>query len=107
MPGYPWLADTKLDMGDVVARLKTLRLIGVPYSDEMIEKAKADLAAQVMPDSRPARELLRRYPKAKVAKFDGRPGDAPSELDALVAYLQILGTLVDFTSFDASGPNSR
>ncbi|MGE0848461.1 MAG: cytochrome-c oxidase, cbb3-type subunit II [Hyphomicrobiaceae bacterium] len=107
MPGYPWLADTKLDMGDVVARLKTLRLIGVPYSDEMIEKAKADLTAQVMPDSRPARELMRRYPKAKVAKFDGRPGDAPSELDALVAYLQILGTLVDFTSFDASGPNSR
>ena len=59
------------------------------------------------PDSRPARELLRRYPKAKVAKFDGRPDNQPTELDALVAYLQVLGTLVDFTSFDASGPNAR
>ena len=68
---------------------------------------KADLAAQVEPDSRPARELLKRYPKAKVGKFDGRPGTEISELDALVAYLQMLGTLVDFASFDASGPNQR
>ena len=73
----------------------------------MIEKAKVDLAAQVAPDSRPAREMLRRYPKARVAKFDGKPDNQPSELDALVAYLQVLGTLVDFTSFDASGPNAR
>jgi len=52
-------------------------------------------------------ELLRRYPKAKVAKFDGKPDNQPTELDALVAYLQILGTLVDFATFDASGPNAR
>jgi cytochrome c oxidase cbb3-type subunit 2 len=73
----------------------------------MIDKARADIVAQVTPDSRPARELLRRYPKAKVAKFDGKPGNEPTELDALVAYLQMLGTLVDFASFDASGPNLR
>jgi cytochrome c oxidase cbb3-type subunit 2 len=107
MPGYPWLADRKLDTHDVAARLKTLKLVGVPYSDEMIERASQDLAAQINPDSRQARELLRRYPKAKVAKFDGKPGAEPSELDALVAYLQVLGTLVDFATFDASGPNLR
>jgi cytochrome c oxidase cbb3-type subunit 2 len=73
----------------------------------MIEKAMADLVAQVAPDSRPARELLRRYPKARVAKFDGKADNQPTELDALVAYLQMLGTLVDFTSFDASGPHAR
>jgi cytochrome c oxidase cbb3-type subunit 2 len=73
----------------------------------MIDKARQDLAAQINPDSRPAREMLRRYPKAKVGKFDGRPGTEPSELDALVAYLQVLGTLVDFATFDASGPNLR
>jgi cytochrome c oxidase cbb3-type subunit II len=107
MRGYPWLAEHKLDTEDIVARLKTLRLVGVPYSDEMIDKARQDLAAQIAPDSRPARELLRRYPKAKVAKFDGKPDDQPTELDALIAYLQVLGTLVDFATFDASGPNLR
>jgi cytochrome c oxidase cbb3-type subunit 2 len=107
MPGYPWLAERKLDADDIVDRLRTLKLVGVPYSEEMLEKARADLAAQVNPDSRPARELLRRYPKAKVAKFDGKPGGEPSELDALIAYLQVLGTLVDFATFDASGPNLR
>jgi cytochrome c oxidase cbb3-type subunit 2 len=107
MPGYPWLAATRLDAEDIAARLSTLRLVGVPYTDEMIEKAKIDLAAQVTPDSRSAREMLRRYPKARVAKFDGKSDNQPSELDALVAYLQVLGTLVDFTSFDASGPNAR
>jgi cytochrome c oxidase cbb3-type subunit 2 len=51
--------------------------------------------------------MLRRYPKAKVAKFDGKPGSEPSELDAMIAYLQVLGALVDFATFDASGPNLR
>jgi cytochrome c oxidase cbb3-type subunit 2 len=107
MPGYPWLAERKLDASDIVQRLKTLRFVGVPYTDEMIDKAPQDIIAQVTPDSRPARELLRRYPKAKVGKFDGKPGNEPTELDALVAYLQILGTLVDFATFDAAGPNLR
>ncbi|MDX2202260.1 MAG: cytochrome-c oxidase, cbb3-type subunit II [Hyphomicrobiaceae bacterium] len=106
MPGYPWLTK-KLDADDIVDKMRTLRLVGVPYSDEMIQKAKADLAAQVQPDSRPARDLLKRYPKAKVAKFDGKSDPEPTELDALIAYLQMLGTLVDFATFDASGPNLR
>ena len=107
MPGYPWLAQNKLDAHDLAERLKTLRMVGVPYTDEMIAKAKQDLVAQINPDSRAARELQRRYPKARVSKFDGQPGTEPTELDALIAYLQVLGTLVDFATFDASGPNLR
>jgi cytochrome c oxidase cbb3-type subunit II len=107
MPGYPWLALNKLDTGDVAQRLRTLQLVGVPYTDEMIGKAQQDLVAQVTPESRAARELLQRYPKAKIAKFDGKSDAVPTELDAMVAYLQMLGTLVDFATFDASGPNLR
>jgi cytochrome c oxidase cbb3-type subunit 2 len=107
MPGYPWLADNKINVRDIMQKLRTLQRVGVPYSDEMVEKAKQDLIAQISPDSRNARDLLRRYPKAKIAKFDGKQDLEPSELDALIAYLQMLGTLVDFATFDASGPNLR
>jgi cytochrome c oxidase cbb3-type subunit 2 len=107
MPGYPWLAERKLDTHDIAQRLKTLKLVGVPYTDEMIAKAAQDLVAQVTPDSRAARELAQRYPKSRAAKFDGKSGNEPTELDAMVAYLQMLGTLVDFATFDASGPNLR
>lgn len=106
MPAYPWLARQKLEPDRIADKLRTLRAVGVPYSDEMIASARSDLLAQVNPDSREARELVKRYPKAKIADFDGKPGE-PTELDALIAYLQMLGTLVDFASFDASGPNLR
>ncbi len=110
MPGYPHLEKTALDYANIEARLKTLQLVGVPYSDEMIAKAGADVAAQIAPDTPASKELLERYPKAQVRKFDGQSageGAKPTELDALVAYLQMLGTLVDFTKFDAGGPNLR
>ena len=107
MPGYPWLARTPLGLDGVEARLRTLRAVGVPYTDDMLKAARADLEAQTQPDSRAARDLVRRYPKAKVVKIDGKPTAAITELDALVAYLQVLGTLVDFATFDASGPNLR
>jgi cytochrome c oxidase cbb3-type subunit 2 len=107
MPGYPWLAQTRLDTHELAERLKTLRAVGVPYTDEMIAKSKQDTVAQVTPDGRAARELAKRYPKVRVAKFDGQPGSEPTELDALIAYLQVLGTMVDFATFDASGPNLR
>jgi cytochrome c oxidase cbb3-type subunit 2 len=106
MPGYPWLTK-KLEASDIADKMKTLKLVGVPYSDEMIEKAKTDLAAQVQSEGRAVRDLLKRYPKAKVGKFDGKADAEPTELDALIAYLQMLGTLVDFATFDASGPNLR
>jgi cytochrome c oxidase cbb3-type subunit 2 len=107
MPGYPFLARRTLEYGDIAQRMQALRLTGVPYTDDMIDKAQADTAAQIAPDSKEAKELVARYPKAQVRKFDGAAGTAPTELDALVAYLQMLGTLVDFTRFDAAGPNLR
>ena len=110
MPGYPYLAERTLDYSQIADRLKTLQIVGVPYTDEMIANAAADIEAQIAPDSKAAKELLERYPKAQVRKFDGQdPGEGvkPTELDAMIAYLQMLGTLVDFTKFDASGPNLR
>ncbi len=106
MPGYPFLANTKLNYAKIAQNMATLKMVGVPYTDEMIEKAKLDLEAQVDPDSKGVKELLVRYPKAKVGNFDGNSAEI-TELDALIAYLQMLGTLVDFTKFDASGPNLR
>jgi cytochrome c oxidase cbb3-type subunit 2 len=106
MPSYPWLAKNVIEPGKMGGHLKALQTVGVPYSDEMIASAEADLKAQVSPDSKEAKALLARYPKAKVGNFDGEAGNI-TELDAVVAYLQMLGTLVDFASFDASGPNLR
>jgi cytochrome c oxidase cbb3-type subunit 2 len=107
MPGYPFLGERKLDYADIDQRMEALRIAGVPYSEEMIEQAKTDVVAQISPDTDEAEKLVERYPKAQVRKFDGKPGEEPSELDALIAYLQMLGTLVDFTKFDAAGPNLR
>jgi cytochrome c oxidase cbb3-type subunit II len=107
MPGYPWLAGAKVEQSDIAERLKTLRMVGVPYTDDMITNAARDLKAQIDPDSRPARELAQRYPKAKAVRNDLRKGADPTELDAMIAYLQVLGQMVDFTTFDASGPNLR
>jgi len=106
MPGYPWLASTKLDTRTIVGKLKSLKAVGVPYSDDMIANADADLKAQINPDSKEAKALLARYPKAKVGNFDS-DAETVTELDAVVSYLQMLGTLVDFAGFDASGPNLR
>ena len=74
---------------------------GVPYSDDMVENAAADFNAQADPDS-DYDGLLERYPGAQVRNFDSQPGI--TEMDAMVAYLQMLGTLVDFSTFtpDAS-----
>lgn len=96
MPSYPWLARRTIGYADISDHLSTLRALGVPYSDDMIASASADLAAQASPEGDPA-ALLKRYPKAAVADFDGDAGRV-TEMDALVAYLQVLGTMVDFPS---------
>jgi cytochrome c oxidase cbb3-type subunit 2 len=106
MPGYPFLAKTELNYQDIAERIKTLQEVGVPYTDEMIENAKADLERQLDPAAEGVKEFLKRYPKAQVRQFDGNPSYV-SELDAVIAYLQMLGTLVDFAKFDAAGPNLR
>ncbi len=99
MPGYPFLSETDVDVKSVGDHLRTSRLIGVPYTDDQIEHAAEDLKAQVDPDSANADAFLKRYPKAAARNFDGKDG-APTEMDALVAYLQMLGTLVDFKLYN-------
>ena len=100
MPGYPFLARNELDLKATKAAMVTNRLVGVPYTDEQIEKAMDDLKAQANPDDANTAAMLTRYPKAVARDFDGDPAKL-TEMDALVAYLQVLGTLVDFSTFDA------
>lgn len=92
MPHYAFLAETPLRTGDIQARMRVLRFEGVPYTDDDIANAQVDLATQADPQADSA-ALLKRYPKANVVPGNGR---APTEMDALVAYLQVLGTMVDF-----------
>ena len=96
MPKYGFLSNRVIDGKYIVDRLKTDRAVGVPYSDVMIENAAADFAAQANPDADTA-GLLERYAKANVRNFDGQP--ELTEMDALIAYLQVLGTMVDFSTF--------
>lgn len=98
MPSYSFLKETPLEVTDVSMHLKANRAVGVPYSDEMLAEANADLKAQADPNADTA-ALLERYPKAKVGDFDGNPA-VLTEMDALIAYLQMLGTLVDFSTYD-------
>lgn len=97
MPPYAFLLDEDLDYGDMAEHLRTLRLVGVPYSDEMIDQALADVAAQATPMA-DTRGLLERYPRAAVGDFDGDPTRITS-MDALIAYLQIMGRMVDFADY--------
>jgi len=106
MPGYPFLAQRELDYDDITDRLRVSAIVGVPYTEEMIESAAADLERQAGENTEALEDFLKRYPKAQARSFDGDPGYI-SELDALIAYMQMLGTLVDFATFDAAGPNLR
>ncbi len=92
MPRYAFLAETKLDTDDITERMRSLREVGVPYTDEEIANARADLVAQADP-SADSSKLMARYPKANLVVGNGHE---PTEMDALVAYLQMLGTLVNF-----------
>ncbi|MBO9575363.1 MAG: cytochrome-c oxidase, cbb3-type subunit II [Sphingobium sp.] len=96
MPTYDFLAKTALKTGDMEGHLKAQRAVGVPYTDKDIAQANADLLAQADPEA-DAGDLAKRYPKAQIRDFDGDPKRL-TEMDALVAYLQMLGTLVDFQS---------
>ena len=102
MPKYGFLEETRIDGKYIQDVMTGHSMVGVPYSDEMLEQAQADFRAQADPDS-DYDGLLERYgDKVNVRNFDGQPGI--SEADAIIAYLQMLGTLVDFSTFtpDAS-----
>ncbi|MCP5402238.1 MAG: cytochrome-c oxidase, cbb3-type subunit II [Novosphingobium sp.] len=96
MPTYAFLKDKNLELGDPAANLIALRRVGVPYSDRDVERAMDDLKAQADPEA-DADDLAERYPKAQIRDFDGDPSRL-TEMDALVAYLQVLGTMVDVNS---------
>jgi cytochrome c oxidase cbb3-type subunit 2 len=96
MPNYSFLAEAPLKVPDPAANLTALRRVGVPYSDKDIELAATDLVAQADPEA-DAGDLATRYPKAQIRDYDGDPKRV-TEMDALVAYLQMLGTLVDVNS---------
>ncbi len=95
MPSYASLAQTELRVDDLPAHLATLRTLGVPYTDAQIKNASADARAQAQPSGDGAAGVAERYGKATdISSFDGNPG-VVTEMDALVAYLQILGRLTD------------
>ena len=104
MPGYPFLT-AKLDYKHVDSLIWAHSVVGVPYSEDMINSAAADLEAQGDPDRDGYDGLVERYgDKLKIRDFDGGGPDI-TEMDALIAYLQMLGTLVDFSSYDAKANN--
>ena len=99
MPQYAFLADHDLKAGDMKDTLTALYRVGVPYTKTDIDKANDDLKAQADPNA-DASDLVKRYPKAQARDYDGNP-DRLTEMDALIAYLQMLGTLVDVNSAKA------
>ena len=95
MPAYAWLMRNTLEIDDLGLHLRALRRVGVPYTDDMIANAKSDAYGQATPDSAAAGGVTARYGEAThVRAFDGA-ADVVSEMDALVAYLQIIGQLTD------------
>lgn len=115
MPPYAFLAKKKLRLEGIEADLKALRMAGVPYTDDMIENAKNDLIAQASPDADYDAEdaLIARYETAaerkgtlRIADFDRNRSEI-TEMDALIAYLQMTGTLVDFSTYEADDLNNR
>ena len=118
MPKYEFLLDAELNTYQISDLLATHRFVGVPYTDEMIENAKLDLAYQSDPDFYQDGidydyGLVDRYTEASgrdgtvtVRAFDGEPTKV-TEMDALIAYLQMLGTLVDFSTYEADDLNNR
>ena len=99
MPGYPWLEENELDVSSIAEEMKVQAMLGVPYSEEMLKKAESDVRTQANTDDPNAEDLAKRYPNAQSRSFDGNPQKV-TEADALIAYLQMLGTQVDFKLYD-------
>ena len=115
MPPYAFLAKKKLQFEGIEDDLKALRLAGVPYTDDMIANAKADLVAQASPnmdydaeDALVARyeAIAERKGTLKISDYDLNPAEI-TEMDALIAYLQMTCTLVDFSTYEADDLNNR
>ncbi|NBV05703.1 MAG: cytochrome-c oxidase, cbb3-type subunit II [Proteobacteria bacterium] len=100
MPTYKFLIERDAKISGIADDMEVLRKVGVPYTDEMIQNAVSDAVIQGS-NEREADALQKRYGgKVNVHDFDGNPNKI-SEMDALISYLQVLGTFVDFKKFDA------
>jgi cytochrome c oxidase cbb3-type subunit 2 len=106
MPTYRFLSKNAADLHSIRKHLRAQQIAGAPYTDEMVKQAYNDAMAQAT-DGADASGLIARYgEKVNVRDFDGNP-KLVSEMDALIAYLQVLGTLVDFTSYDRAALEAR
>lgn len=101
MPGYKFLVERDAEISRISDDMKVLKIIGVPYTEEMIQNAVSDAVVQASTD-RDSAALEARYGKVNVRDFDENP-NMVSEMDALVAYLQVLGTMVDFSKYEPVG----
>lgn len=106
MPGYGFMAERGADLNTIASHMKALSITGVPYTDEMIENAYADAVAQASDDSDTSGLKARYGEKVNARDFDGNK-EFVSELDALIAYLQVLGTMVDFNDYDIKTQESE
>jgi cytochrome c oxidase cbb3-type subunit 2 len=95
MPSYARLSRAELRTDDLGKHLKAMRAVGVPYTDDMIANAARDAEGQANPSAPESEGVAKRYGEAtSVRTFDGAP-EKLTEMDALVAYLQVLGRLTD------------
>lgn len=106
MPPYAFLADADLDLRTMSDHLRANRLLRVPYTDEQIASAAADARAQATPFGEGAYEFEQRYGRVAQRDFDGDPARV-TEMDALIAYLQMLGAGVDFSTYQADAPENE
>ncbi len=101
MPAYPWLMSNDLKYGDIENRMKALKLTGVPYSlTEEEYQANVATYGKAMADKLHipnAKATLEQ--EASQRNWDGDKARI-TEMDAMIAYLQMLGTLVDFKQYD-------
>jgi len=106
MPPYAFLSRKDLDVRDIQDKLRAMQRVGVPYTKDEVAYAADDLAAQADPFDARGSALKARYgEKVSQRDFDGDP-DRLTQMDALIAYLQMLGTLVDFRTYRAEAPEN-
>lgn len=100
MPTYSFLMNKAADLYGAERQLKTLAVVGVPYTQGMIDHAFVDMAGQANASGESEGLQTRYGKKVNIRNFDGQPNFV-SEMDALVAYLQVLGTLADLKNYQA------
>lgn len=99
MPPYAFLKGKLVNPTYIQDDINANKIVGVPYTKEDIASAKDDLMAQADPNADSSGLQTRYGGKVNARDFDGDPTKV-TEMDALVAYLQVLGTMVDFSTYE-------